>query len=237
MKFLNILLFALAVVTFSSGISAQTIGDDLIFPDTSRKFIMVSATPSNQRKLTGQELPFTDSLAMAAMQDITLPFNWSMVRMSQCARNFVKNSDGPNILYLSKNEGGFPRTGIWLTDLAGKETHYPDLAFVDLVLDKNRIAQGDLSLYAHELGHVMMGLILGEKLVKLKLDRSPKQHVSMGITDYLTAFNEGWGVHFQRLGYDNTEKYRKTFDNKLSPDHSMSLVWHSGMDEYLLWKT
>ncbi len=26
----------------------------------------------------------------------------------------------------------------------------------------------------------------------------------MGVTDYVTAFSEGWGVHFQRLAYDHT---------------------------------
>jgi hypothetical protein len=55
----------------------------------------------------------------------------------------------------------------------------------------------------------------------------------MGVSDYLTAFNEGWGVQFQRLAYDQTEKYRLGFDAKLKPERSMSLVWHSGMDEYL----
>ncbi|TSA35825.1 MAG: hypothetical protein D4R64_08925 [Porphyromonadaceae bacterium] len=212
---------------------SQNSTDEYIFPDVNRKFIIVGATQSGERKLTGKEMAPTDTLAALVLADITLPFNWQMVRMSQCARNLVKNTDGPNMLFLSKNEGGFPRTGIWLTDIEGKEIHYPDLAFVDLVLDKNRIAQGDLSIYTHELGHVMMGLILGGTLEKLKLDRSPKQHVSMGVTDYLTAFNEGWGVHFQRLAYDQTEKYRKAFDDKLTPDRSMSLVWHSGMDEYL----
>lgn len=224
--------FILASGLLSNGY-AQSESDEFIFPDVNRKFVIVGATQSGNRKLAGRELEATDSLAMLAIADINQPFNWQMVRMSQCARNLMKNTNGPNVLYLSGNEGGFPRTGLWLTDNAGKETHYPDLAFVDLVLDKNKIAQGDLSIYTHELGHVMMGLILGETLEKLKLDRSPKQHVSMGVTDYLTAFNEGWGIHFQRLAYDQTEKYRRAFDEKLTPDRSMSLVWHSGMDEYL----
>lgn len=224
--------FLLAIGSISHGYS-QNASDQCIFPDVNRKFVIVGAVQSGDRKLTGKEMAPMDSLAALTLADITLPFNWQMVRMSQCARNLMKNTEGPNILYLSKNEGGFPRTGIWLTGLDGKETHYPDLAFVDLVLDKNRIAQGDMSIYTHELGHVMMGLILGETLEKLKLEQSPKQHVSMGVTDYLIAFNEGWGIHFQRLAYDQTEKYRKAFDDKLTPDRSMSLVWHSGMDEYL----
>jgi hypothetical protein len=228
---------SIAVVLMFAGLSngafPQNSSDEYIFPDRSRKFVVVAATQSRERKLTGTELPAADSLAALVMADIQQPFNWQMVRMSQCARNLVKNTAGPNLLFLSKNEGGFPRTGIWLTDQAGRETHYPDLAFVDLVIDKQRILQGDLSIYTHELGHVMMGLILGDKLKEIKADRSPKQHVSMGVTDYLTAFNEGWGVHFQRLAYDQTEKYREAFEQKRTPDRALTLVWHSGMDEYL----
>jgi len=226
-----ILLSALCLLPIPS--VAQTSADALIFPDPRQRIVVVEATGNGGRKVTGKILPDTDSLAMLVLADLNMPFNASMVRMSQCARNLAGNNIGPNLIFLSKNEGGFPRTGVILLGLDGKETEYPRLQYVDLVLDKNRIVQGDLSIYTHELGHVMMGLILGETLEKTKLDRSPKQHVSMGVTDYLTAFNEGWGIHFQRLAYENTEKYRTAFEKLLTPDRSMSLVWHSGMDEFL----
>lgn len=221
------------LLQFPGAAIAQTVGDEFIFPDPSRKILVAEATKNGGRKLAGRVLKSTDSIAGLALTDLEMPFNRQMIRMSQCARNLTGNSDGPNLLFVSKNEGGFPRKGIWLTEADGSEVHYPDLQFVDLVLDKNRIERGDLSIYTHELGHVMMGLILDESLESLKLDRSPKQHVSMGVTDYITAFSEGWGVHFQRLAYDGTEKYRKVFDDKFTPDRSMSLVWHSGMDEAL----
>ncbi|MFH0759996.1 MAG: hypothetical protein V2A67_00660 [Bacteroidota bacterium] len=221
------------LLQFPGGAIAQSAGDAFIFHDPSRKILVAEATQNGGRKLTGRVLKSTDSLAMLALDDLGMPFNNQMIRISQCARNLVGNSAGPNLLFLSKNEGGFPRTGIWLTEADGKEMHYPDLQFVDLVLDKDRIERGDLSIYSHELGHVMMGLILDETLEKLDLGRSKKQHVSMGVTDYITAFSEGWGVHFQRLAYDQTAKYRQAFDDKLTPDRSLSLVWHSGMDEYL----
>jgi hypothetical protein len=221
------------LLQFTGGANAQSTGDEYIFPDPSRKILVAEATQNGGRKLTGRVLNSSDSLAMLALAELKMPFTMQMIRMSQCARNLTGNSEGPNLLFLSKNEGGFPRKGIWLTEADGHEVHYPDLQFVDLVLDKERIRRGDLSIYTHELGHVMMGLILDETLDGLKLRRSHKQHVSMGVTDYMTAFSEGWGVHFQRLAYDHTEKYRKVFDDKLTPSRSMSMVWHSGMDEYL----
>ncbi|MDD4644991.1 MAG: hypothetical protein PHY99_03285 [Bacteroidales bacterium] len=229
---LSLYLLALSMCIPCS-LKAQSVGDELIFPDINRKFVVVSATSSGQQKLCGTEMAPADSMAALVRQEILMPFNWQMVRMSQCARNLIKNNEGPNILYLSKNEGGFPRTGIWLTDLNGKETHYPDLAFVDLVLDKKRIDQGDMSIYTHELGHVMMDLILGQKMEKMDQRHTSKQHVSMGVTDYLTAFSEGWGIHFQRLAYDQTEKYRKSFESSLTPERALNLAWHSGMDQYM----
>lgn len=90
----------------------QNTTDEYIFPDVNRKFVIVSATSSGQRNLTGRELPSTDSLAELALTDIRQAFNWQMIRMSQCARNFTKNTEGPNILLVSRNEGGFPRTGV-----------------------------------------------------------------------------------------------------------------------------
>jgi len=221
------------LLQFSGSAIAQSVGNEFIFPDPSRKILVAEATQNRGRKLTGRVLNSTDSLAIFTLADLEMPFNMQMIRMSQCARNLVGNSKGPNLLFLSKNEGGFPRKGIWLTEADGSEVHYPDLQFVDLVLDKDRIERGDLSIYSHELGHIMMGLILDETLESLQMGRSQKQHVSMGVTDYITAFSEGWGVHFQRLAYDQTEKYRNAFEEKFLPDRSMSLVWHSGMDEAL----
>lgn len=221
------------LLQYTGGAVAQSRGDEFIFPEPTRKILVAEATQSGGRKLTGRVLKSTDSLAMLAMADLEMPFNMQMVRMSQCARNLTGNTEGPNLLFLSKNEGGFPRKGVWLAESDDKVIHYPDLQFVDLVLDKERIERGDLSIYTHELGHVMMGLILGEALESMKVERSQKQHVSMGVTDYLTAFSEGWGIHFQRLAYDQTEKYRRVFDDKLSPSRGMGMIWHSGMDEAL----
>ena len=95
-------------------------------------------------------------------------------------------------MFLSKTEGGFPRQGFILKE-GEQTTEYPDLFFVDLVLDEKRLAQGELDIYSHELGHVMMLNIMGDEIPD---QRSTKQHVSMGITDYSIAFFEGWGIHF-----------------------------------------
>ncbi len=213
--------------------AAQNQSDQYIFPDPARKFIVAAAKGSGDKSISGRELPSSDPLARLITEDLAQPFNWQMIRMSQCARNFAGDTAGPNLLLVSGNEGGFPRTGIRLTSGNGREVNYPALQYVDLVLDSSRVARGDLSIYSHELGHVMMGLILGGKIETLEVETSPKQHVSMGVTDYLTAFYEGWGIHFQRLALDGTEKYRQAADKRLAPERAAGLAWHSGLDEYL----
>jgi hypothetical protein len=228
----RLIILAVPVLTFLP-VSGQSAGDELIFPDPSHKILVVKAVDSGSEMLTGRVLDDSDPLARMALAELDFPFNRQMIRMSQCARNLAGNQQGPNILYLSGNEGGFPRTGIRLVGKDGRTTDYPHLAFVDLVLDSNRLARGDLSIYTHELGHVMMGLFLGDLLGRGTWNRSPKQHVSMGITDYPTAFSEGWGIHFQRLAFDRTEKYRLAFESRLRPSGYAGMAWHSTLDEYL----
>ena len=55
----------------------------------------------------------------------------------------------------------------------------------------------------------------------------------MGITDYSTAFFEGWGIHFQRLTYDNIPLYRQTYQNSFDHSRGFASTWHSNIDQSL----
>jgi len=171
-------------------------------------------------------------LIAGVRKELLIPFHHQLIRVSQCARNLSGNTEGANLLLLSENEGGFPRQGIRIIS-DSSEYLYPDLHFVDLVIDQRRFDQGALSIYSHELGHVMMNLILNTFWDRFPSPTSPKQHVSMGVTDYLTAFYEGWGVSFQRLAYDYVEKYENAFHNNMDLKRGLRMAWHSNLDEYL----
>ncbi len=206
--------------------------DHLIFPIPEKPVEIVLAEQSTDDMITGRIAQAYTGLLTYVLDELTDPFHLQMIRVSQCARYLSGNTEGPNLLLLSKNEGGFPRQGIKIVS-DDSETTYPDLHFVDLVIDEKRLENGALSIYSHELGHVMMNLILNTYWDRFPSPTSPKQHVSMGVTDYLTAFYEGWGVSFQRLAYDAVEKYRSSFHAKMSPKRGLTMAWHSNLDKYL----
>ncbi len=203
--------------------------DRLIFPDPRNEILVVRATGEKAGELpVGEILPAGDPLAAKVLEELRLPFNRSMIKLSQCSRNLSGRRDGPNVLFLSREEGGFPRHGLALRE-GGRVRAYPDLNYVDLVIDEPRLQAGELSIYAHELGHVMM-MNVGPELPERG---SALQHVSMGVTDPPTAFNEGWGEHFQRLAYEGVPKYRQTFLDGFGTQRGWKSLWHSTVDEDL----
>lgn len=203
--------------------------DSFIFPQPDEKIFLVKATGKSGHLLIGEELPKDQPLAKAIMRQLNFPYHQSMIKLCQCARNLISDFKGPNVVFLSQTEGGFPRQGLVL-EKGDKTEKYPDLYYVDLVLDERRLAQGELDIYSHELGHVMMLNIMGKEIPD---SRSTKQHVSMGITDYSIAFFEGWGIHFQRLAFEHVSFYQETYLDSLDYSRDFSRVWHSNIDQSL----
>ena len=202
--------------------------DSLIFPDPHQEIWIVRTSPGGSGLPSGTRVPESDPLAVKILAELRLPFHHSVIRLSQCGRNLAGSKDDPNVLFLSDNEGGFAPHGLRITE-GDKTTSYPELNFVDLVLDEGRLAEGALTIYSHELGHVMMANVL----TNLAEPESVKQHVSMGITDFITAFYEGWGEHFQRLALDAIPGYRRAFVDSFDYRNPVLSLWHSRIDEDL----
>ncbi len=202
--------------------------DNWIFPDPNRKISLVIADGNEGTLLSGTSLPPDSDLGKKISHELAYSFHQSIIKLSQCSRNFTGDANGPNVLFLSRTEGGFPRQGLILKD-QGRIAEYPELYYVDLVLDEQRLARGDLDIFSHEMGHVMM-LNIWKNMPE---QRSNKQHVSMGVTDYSTALFEGWGIHFQRLCYDSTPDYLEKYHNSFHYSQNVSRSWHSNIDQDL----
>lgn len=100
----------------------------------------------------------------------------------------------PSWLYLSAEDGGFARQGFWLQE-NGRQ-RFVDELYVDLVVDEDSVANGDFEeIFAHEMGHVFLRRLVPD----LPPGYSRTPHASMSITDYSTAFDEGFATHFQGL--------------------------------------
>jgi len=150
----------------------------LIYPNQNNKISFLESAGRSNDLLKGTVYSPNAPLINKIKKELDLPFHASLLKMNQCSRNFSGNTRGPNVLFLSQSEGGFPRHGLAIQE--GEHLHeYPELNFVDLVLNEQRVDQGALDIYSHELGHVMMMNIWPD----FPEGKSNKQHVSMGITD------------------------------------------------------
>jgi len=101
----------------------------------------------------------------------------------------------PIYLFLSLEEGGFARRGFWLQEPGGRLQWHED-PYVDLIVDARSIEDGSFEeIFAHELGHALLRRLLGS----LPFGYSRNRHASIAVTDYPTAFDEGFATHFQAL--------------------------------------
>lgn len=122
-------------------------------------------------------------------------FTARMLELDSLARELAgPGRREPVWLYLSPEDGGFARHGFWLRDDAGET--YVDAPYIDLVVDEAGLADGSFEeIFAHEMGHVFLRRLL--PTLPDGFSRSP--HHAFSITDYPTAFDEGFAIHFQLL--------------------------------------
>jgi len=150
------------------------------------------------------------------------------LRMERQSRLMALSAtDGPAFLLLSNREGGFARVGFWL-DTDGERTFVPS-GYVEMVVDESSVEDdGIVSTFCHEIGHVII-----RNLVRSFAHRpspSTKMHMSMAVTDYQTAFDEGFAEHLQAVAAKQIES---------AAPHQMNLVeqvrglWHSGIDTFM----
>jgi hypothetical protein len=227
----GILKSATMTITFVLAVTGIALGQaspSLIFPDTAHEVQVVSADKCRSKLPCGHVLPESDSLARLVLEELRLPFHREVITVSQCLRNFAGDPTSPNVLFVSEREGGYASRGLALKE-DRKVRELPDLRYVELVLDPQSVRQGDLDIYSHELGHVMMWTVWPAR----PEGRSPKQHVSMGITDEFMAFSEGWGIQFQRLAYDAIPRYQQIRRDQLDYKRDTRWLWHSNLDTRL----
>lgn len=122
-------------------------------------------------------------------------FTARMLELDALARGLAAPSRRePTWLYLSPEDGGFARHGFWLLGEDGER--YVDAPYIDLVVDADSLADGSFEeVFAHEMGHVFLRRLLPS----LPAGYSRAPHHAFTITDYPTAFDEGFAIHFQLL--------------------------------------
>lgn len=135
----------------------------------------------------------------------------------------------PMYLLLSNEEGGFARYGFWM-ERANGTRELVMAGYVDLVVSQQSVDSGGFEeIFCHELGHLILRSFLGD----LSHGPSRNMHQSMTVTDYPTAFDEGYAEHFQPLARDETKNpaLRKLQSGTSVMD--LDLLWLSNLDAQL----
>lgn len=200
--------------------------DEFIFPNPEEKICIVKA--ENPNDFRGRKLSKGLKLYNIIMEELNHPFFKSMIKILQCSRNLSKNVYGPNVLYLSENEGCFPRTGLHIKEGESYE-YFRELNYVDLVLDEERVLNGELYIYTHELAHTM----LKNLLPNFPHGKSSIPHFSQCITDYFTAFDEGFAEQFERITCENVPKYLEIKRNNFNFERNFLKLWICNFDKDL----
>ena len=98
-------------------------------------------------------------------------------------------------LFVVMDGGNRPKQGLAIVGPEGAEI-LPETWYVEV--DPRRAA----TLVPHEYGHAMMFALLGAEPPE---HPSVLPHTTGAITDDVTAFSEGWGIHFETLAGDRPE--------------------------------
>lgn len=122
-------------------------------------------------------------------------------------------------LAFTSNNGGFARTGFWLQTEKGLE-HKANAGYVDLHKnclgsERDEVAAPP-QIFNHEMGHLILN-VLTLTPEDQRGSHTLLMHYFTTVTDYVTAFDEGFAEHLQYLTYEfeRNKKVKDTIESEL----------------------
>jgi hypothetical protein len=218
-----------------------TVPCEILIPVLDARKTVVTATAPDGRSYPVFRRAPAGNLEESVRTDLDKSFAQEALRLDRYARNLVAARSetartpveewlaAPMYLLMSAEEGGFARFGFWLEDAAATRKLVLS-GYVDLVVSQNSVDTGDFEeIFSHELGHLILKALTGG----VGNGPSRKMHQSMSVTDYPTAFDEGYAEHFQPLARDATTNayLRKLMSGVSATD--FELFWLSAADGQL----
>lgn len=194
--------FLLAITSFSQ--------ESVPFTVSARDFqkiILVQPTGNYVDKYPEMVIiPDTSSLYLSTMNIIENSVINEILDLHLLAQVYLKNEDStrkiePAYLALTENQGGWAKTGFYLLQ-DGEQIDMTETPYVDLIQktvsgDQNKL-MSVTQLYPHELGHILYSLLSWNDFTDPE-HRNVDMHYFTVITDYATAFNEGFAEHLENI--------------------------------------
>ena len=181
--------------------------DNSFFPGELRVVVLMQPTGNTINDLPEMILVSdTSSLHEAVMNNIDNSFVNDFINMYFIAQVYLNNmgkwdSIEPAYLALTQNQGGFAKTGFTILN---KEGHIdkPLAPYIDITVGQATASPDKLmsfsQLYPHEMGHVLFHLLSPEDSISNNT-KNVDMHFFSIITDYSTAFNEGFAEHIENV--------------------------------------
>ncbi len=222
-----LLLVALHATSIGWAVAAELV---VLVPMTAGNQVVMRAGPRGEPQAPLLKRAPNDSVTKAIGLEAARGATKFMLGLDEQAQRIAgAREPAPTYLLRSQQEGGFARRGFWLGDANSNLSWHTD-PFVDLVVDKQGIDDGTFEeMFAHELGHVLLRRLIP----RLPNGVSRTAHSSLAITDYPTAFDEGFAIHFQGLARHLTQNTKlKAIDKGLDFKPFLP-YWQSNVDRAL----
>jgi DNA uptake protein ComE-like DNA-binding protein len=171
-----------------------------------------------------------DNLSQAIAREAARGTIKFLLELDQHAQRIVGAAQpASSFLLVAKTQGGFARRGFWLADAKSNLVWHAD-PYIDMALDRGSVDDGSFEEeFAHELGHVLLRRLIP----RLPNGMSRVAHSSLAITDYPTAFDEGFAIHMQGLARQLTQNAKLKALDRGMPFKPFLPYWHSHLDRSL----
>ena len=218
--------------------SRTTAAVTVLVPVTDDKGSVADSTASDGSRYPVFKLAEHSPLVRQVYGILATSFAHEVIRLERYARNLLLTDavgaprpelKAPAYVLMSKEEGGFARQGFWLDDVK-EGRRLVRAGYVDLVITTESMESGDLEeIFSHELGHQILHDLVGA----LPPRQSRNMHQSMTVTDYPTAFDEGYAEHFQPLARDATSNPALRALSAGATATDLAMLWISRLDTQL----
>jgi hypothetical protein len=190
---------ALCAAVWSGGGVAQEAGYRLLEPVRDRSGHALEQVDGQGRRLPVVR-PVTDKALESRIRAVLaqgvpalLPALDEQARAASAYRPVCPAWQGGITLYLSDDDGGYARQGLYVETRPGQRALCTD-SFIDITVDPTSLANGEFEeVLVHEYGHVLLRRLLGP----VPATPSRQAHAVFAVTDDVTAFDEGFGEHWQ----------------------------------------
>ena len=163
------------------------------------------------------ELSDTTHLYQRVVEVVDSSFIKDVIDLYFLAAAYLRNNNvlsniESTYLVLSENDGGFAKIGFYLKQPGGiinkSETPYIDIVKNRFLSNPDRL-MSITQLYPHEMGHLLFRLLNPNN--KYNESKSVDMHYFSVITDFTTAFNEGFAEHIENVSrrYEKNETIKK----------------------------